>query len=191
MAPPVPATPASITCIRDHLPSQACCEFLTHKTVNKCSGDSKSFGGTYLYFQVVCYVIIDYLMNWFCKPNVGNFLRKWLENLFLPFIPWDGYPTWTKRILDFLTPCSQGSVCLQGPEVAAGRLGQLQSLGRKWQGEVKKTGSESSSIGKYSLLCVLLTSHPIAWGIWSKIRNICSLKVAGTPVSFLHVLANW
>lgn len=76
VASPVPATPASITWIRDHLLSQARCEFLTHKTVNKCSGDFKSFWGTYLHFQVVCYVIIDNLMNWFCKPNVGNFFRK-------------------------------------------------------------------------------------------------------------------
>lgn len=122
MAPPVSATPASITWIRDHLPSQARCEFLTHKTVNKCSGDFKSFGGTYLRFQVVCYVIIDYLMNWFCKPNVGNFFRKWLKSFcqfvftnwfksicfYLSFLE-HGYPTWTKRILDFLTPCSMQS----------------------------------------------------------------------------------
>ena len=50
-------------------------------------------------------------------------------------------------------------MCLQGPEVAAGRLGQLQNLGGKWQGEVKKTGPESSSMGKYSLLWV--SWHPI------------------------------
>lgn len=33
--PPVPATPATTTWIRDQLPSQVHCEFLTHKTVNK------------------------------------------------------------------------------------------------------------------------------------------------------------
>lgn len=106
--------PPSFHHLHQRPPAQpVCCEYLTHKTVNRCSGDSKSFGGTYLYFQVVCYVIIDYLMNWFCKPNVGNFLRNDLRICFYPSFLEYGYPNGTKRILDFLTPCSQGPVCLQ------------------------------------------------------------------------------
>ena len=110
----VPAILAHAMWVRDRPPCQAPSEFLSTKL---WANEVVVTWSSHQSFGVVCYAVIDTPMHWFYNPNIDNFFN--LAFVFNPELLRDGYPTWTKRALDFFTFGSNQEVSVS-PEMWSG-----------------------------------------------------------------------